>query len=105
VEECGPFPMFASFTQAFALQLRKKHGKPSVRVRKTSVRVQYKRFIIVYFAKSKFRLFYWECLRWNIPILEATAIRIVAEEHVRTYSTNLRHRLYFLKQDESNVSI
>jgi len=25
---------------AFALQLRKKHGKPSVRVRKTSVRVQ-----------------------------------------------------------------
>jgi len=48
VEECGPFPVFASFTLAFALQLRKKHGKTSVRVRKpsvrlikTSVRVQY----------------------------------------------------------------
>jgi len=26
---------------AFALQLRKKHGKTSVRLRKTSVRVQY----------------------------------------------------------------
>ena len=26
---------------AYALQLRKKHGKPSVRARKTSVRVQY----------------------------------------------------------------
>jgi len=31
-EECGPRPVFASFTPAFALQLRKKHGKASVRV-------------------------------------------------------------------------
>jgi hypothetical protein len=30
VEECGPRPVFASFTLAFALQLRKKHGKTSV---------------------------------------------------------------------------
>ena len=36
LEECGPCPVFASFTLAFALQLRKKHGKTSVRVRKTS---------------------------------------------------------------------
>jgi hypothetical protein len=28
VEECGPCPVFASFTLAFALQLRKKHKKP-----------------------------------------------------------------------------
>jgi len=41
VEGCGPCPVFASFTLAFALQLRKKHGKTSVRLRKTSVRVQY----------------------------------------------------------------
>jgi hypothetical protein len=27
-----PCPVFASYTPAFALQLRKKHGKPSVRV-------------------------------------------------------------------------
>jgi hypothetical protein len=40
VEECGPCPVFASFTLALALQLRKKHGKTSVRVRKTSVRVR-----------------------------------------------------------------
>ena len=40
VEECGPWPVFASFTLAFALQLRKKHGKTSVRVRKTSVRLR-----------------------------------------------------------------
>ena len=31
-EECGPCPVFAGFTMAFALQLRKKHGKTSVRV-------------------------------------------------------------------------
>ena len=31
-KECGPCPVFASFTLAFALQLRKKHGKTSVRV-------------------------------------------------------------------------
>jgi len=41
VEECGPCPVFASFTLAFASQLRKKHRKTSVRLRKTSVRVQY----------------------------------------------------------------
>jgi hypothetical protein len=39
VEECRPCPVFASFTLAFALQLRKKHGKPSDRLRKTSVGV------------------------------------------------------------------
>ena len=40
VEECGPCPIFASFTLAFTLQLREKHGKISVRVRKTSVRLR-----------------------------------------------------------------
>jgi len=40
VEECGPCPVFASFTLAFALQLGEKHGKTSVRVRKTSVRLR-----------------------------------------------------------------
>jgi hypothetical protein len=39
VEEWGPCPIFASFTLAFALQLRKKHGKTPVRVRETSVRL------------------------------------------------------------------
>ena len=30
--ECGPCPVLARFTLAFALQLRKKHVKTSVRV-------------------------------------------------------------------------
>jgi len=32
--ECGPCPILARFTLAFALKLRKKHGKPSFRVGK-----------------------------------------------------------------------
>jgi hypothetical protein len=32
LEECRPCPVFASYTLAFALQPRKKHGKTSVRV-------------------------------------------------------------------------
>jgi hypothetical protein len=39
VEECGPCPVFASFTLAFPLQLRKKHGNPTVMVGKTPVRL------------------------------------------------------------------
>jgi len=31
-QKCGPCPIFASFTLVFALQLRKNHGKTSVRV-------------------------------------------------------------------------
>jgi hypothetical protein len=42
VEECRPCPVFASFTLAFSLQLREKHGKTSVRVRKTSVNLNSK---------------------------------------------------------------
>ena len=32
LEECGPCPVLASYTLAFTLQPRKKHGKTSVRV-------------------------------------------------------------------------
>jgi hypothetical protein len=32
IGKCGPCPVSASYTLAFALQLRKKHGKTSVRV-------------------------------------------------------------------------
>ena len=32
LEDCGPCPVLASYTLAFALQPRKKHGKTSVRV-------------------------------------------------------------------------
>jgi len=31
-DECGPCPVFASYALAFSLQLRKKHGRTSVRI-------------------------------------------------------------------------
>jgi len=37
LEECGPCPAFAGYTLAFALQLRKKHGKTSGRVAEESL--------------------------------------------------------------------
>jgi hypothetical protein len=32
IGKCGQCPVFASYTLGFALKLRKRHGKPSVRV-------------------------------------------------------------------------
>jgi hypothetical protein len=45
LEERGPCPVFASFTLTFASQMRKKHGKTSVGVRKTSVIVQSSKYL------------------------------------------------------------
>ena len=42
LEECGPCPVFASYNLAFALQLRKKHGKISVSVERGTVRMTQK---------------------------------------------------------------
>jgi adenylyl- and sulfurtransferase ThiI len=52
VKECGPCHVFASFILEFAFQLRKKHGKTSVRVTEISVRL---RETSVIFYKEKTR--------------------------------------------------
>ena len=36
LEECGPCPVLASYTLAFALQLRKKHGKTTITINHNS---------------------------------------------------------------------
>ena len=65
VEECGPYPVFASFTLAFALQLRKKHGKTSVRLRKTSN------------FPSEQLFYYLQCTQQNICYTVCTCIHNV----------------------------
>jgi predicted nucleotidyltransferase len=40
VKECGPCPVFASFTLAFALQLRKKHEKTFSQGKKNLIQVK-----------------------------------------------------------------
>jgi len=69
VEECGQCPVFASFTLAFALQLRKKHGKTSFRVRKTSVRV---RKTSVRVRKTSARVQYKYYQKYSIHITKST---------------------------------
>jgi len=44
-EDCGPCPVFASYTLVFALQLRKKHRKASVRVAEECQLVRFKQNI------------------------------------------------------------
>jgi hypothetical protein len=43
-KECGPCPVFAKYELAFALQLRKKHGKTSVRVEQNIQNRAYKQY-------------------------------------------------------------
>ena len=44
-EEYGMCPIFASYTLAFALQLRKKHGKTSVRIAEECQLARWKRYM------------------------------------------------------------
>jgi hypothetical protein len=85
VEECGPCSVFASFTLAFALQLRKKHGKTSVKVRKTSVRVQY-----TYYQTPT----HYKTLT-NTP-LQNPHIRTHARTHAHTHTHTLQNNIIFL---------
>jgi hypothetical protein len=57
-EECGPCPVFASYTLAFVLQLRKKHGKTSIRVAEE-----------------------WQLARWKQNIQNRTNITIRMYKH------------------------
>jgi hypothetical protein len=95
VEECGPCPVFASFTLAFALQLRKKHGKTSVRVRRTSVRLR----------KTSVRL------RRTSVRLRKTSVRLrktsvmVRRTSVRLRKTSVRLRKTSVKVSKTSVRL
>jgi len=78
MEECGPCPVIASFTLAFALQLRKKHGKISVRVRKTS--------------------------EYSIHITKAPIhYKTYTNTHARTLRNNIKPPQYKLKQTQHKI--
>jgi archaellin len=93
VEECGPCPVFASFTLAFSLQLRTKHGRTSVRVRKTtvrlrktSVRVQYTYYQNTHTLQNPNKHTYY------LPPLTHTHITPPPPTHTHThYKTILNH--------------
>ena len=104
VEECWPCPVLASFTLAFALQLRKKHGKTSVRVKKTSVRLRKTSVKVQYTYYQK-----------HPPItkpsqthtLQNPLIHTHAHTHTHTLQNNIKPPQYKLKQNayrKSNIT-
>ena len=97
LEECGPCPVFASFTLAFALQLRKKHGKTSVRVRRN---------LSYYFGKSSNRLSHYVStlcthlfliIFWNITLyltLKDLVVIILTTRFIALTSVYYIHSVY-----------
>jgi hypothetical protein len=72
-EECGPCPVFASYTLAFALQLRKKHGKTSLRVAEECQLAQYKLNVMQRSIKSESKAFD----RHNVTSLFSISSRVM----------------------------
>jgi len=95
VEECGPCPVFASFTLAFALQLRKKHGETSVMVRKTSVMV---RKTSVTVRKTSVRL------RKTSVRVRITSVRL-RKTSVRISKTSVRVRKTSVRVRKTSVTV
>jgi hypothetical protein len=89
VEECGPCPVIATFTLAFAVQLSKKHGKTSVTVRKTSVR----------FKKTS----EYSILITKTPTQAHTLQNPHTKTHTHTLQNNLKPPQYKLKQTQCKI--
>jgi len=82
---------FASFTLAFALQLRKKHGKTLVRVRKTSVRL----------IKTSVSVQYTYYQNTTPPT--HTHIHTHTHTHTHTLQNNIKPPQYKLKQTHYKI--
>jgi hypothetical protein len=89
-EESGPCPVFASYTLAFALQLGKKHGKPSVRVRKTSVKLR---------RTSEYSIHLPEHPHISKPSQTHTLQNPHIHTHTHTLQDNIKLPQYKLKQN------
>jgi hypothetical protein len=93
VEECGPCPVLESFTLVFALQLRKRHGKTSVRVRKTSVRVQYTYYQNIHTLQNLHKH-----TQYNPPPTHTHT-----HTHTHTLQNNIKPPQYKLKQTQYKI--
>ena len=91
MEECGPCQVFTSFTLAFALQLRKKHGKTSVRVRKTLVRLR----------ETSVRVHY--TYYQNTDTLQNPNIHTHTHTHTHILQNNIKPPQHKLKQTVQDI--
>ena len=94
-EECGPCPVFAGFTLTFVLQLRKKDGKPSVRV---AIRRKFLRVFVRIISDSfpnKFQLLqthynYREVRKYGTRDVNHRALKYFFENFNKT----MQHKMY-----------
>ena len=98
LEECGPCPVFVSFTLTFALLLRKKHGQPSVRVRKTSARVT-KTSTKIRKTSVTAQYTYYQ----NIHTLQNLNTRAPTHYKTHTLQNNIKPPQYKLKQTQCKI--
>jgi len=78
-EECGPCPVFARYTLAFALQLRKKHGKTSVGHQRTYIHVNIGIRLHTTYRSKELTSFVWEL---HCPLVP---IRMIAGSEARFF--------------------
>jgi hypothetical protein len=102
VEECGPCPVFASFTLAFALQPRKKHGKTSVRVKKNLSHVKKNLSHSTVYILRKTPTHYKTLT--NTHITKPTCTHTRAHTHTHTLQNNIKPPQYKLKQNANRKS-
>jgi len=104
VVECGPCPVFASFTLAFALQLRKKHRKNSVRVRETSIRVRKTTVRLIKSSASVQCTYYQNTHTLQNPHIHIhTHTHTYTHTHTHTLQNNIKPPQYKLKQTHCKI--
>ena len=99
-------PVFASFTLAFALQLRKKHGKTSVRVRKTSVRLRKTSVTVryTYYQKHPHITKPSQTHTLQNPLIHThTHARARARARMHTLQNNIKPPKYKLKRNAYSI--
>ena len=85
--ECGLCPDFASYILAFALQLRKNHGKTSVRVmrydklRLVSCRVLCGSSIQILFVLRSLSTWMWRCLLFRVSEMVTSLVAMHTGRH------------------------
>jgi hypothetical protein len=94
VEECGPCHFFTSFTLAFVFQLRKKHGKTLVTVRKTSVGLRKSSEYSIHTTKTP----------THYKTLTSTHITKPTNTHTHTLQNNIKPPQHKLKQNARRKS-
>jgi len=87
-EESGPYPFFASYTLAFALKLRKKHGKIEKTLTPHNSAVMVKPVLLMLFNLA-LRSCCWTLFRINSPFLRLLTTKMYCHGAIVGHTTVL----------------